>query len=1437
MFASSWLRQLQRRWFPRRAIRRAAVRRRVRLCLEPLEDRLTPSSYTVTDASDTAGSANDVTLRYAINQAVASGDQNAVINFDLPANTTLTLSQNDSSSANVYGPTAFVVNNAKITIDGSNAPGLVLNGNDALRLFAVTNTASLTLENLTVEGGLAQGGAGGSSRFGGGGGGGAGLGGAVYDDGGVFTAEGVTFTNNSAQGGAGGSLNSFGGQTVVTGGGGGGLGVAGQSGLAGGAGGTGGPSGGDGGNGGFGGGGGGAGSGGAVGGAGGFGGGGGGAAGGTGFNGGPASFGGPGGFGGAAGSGSFGNFSGTNPQGGGGGAGMGGALFANGGSLTLINDTFTANTAQGGSGGPGGSGAGLGGAVFTRNSTLTAQFDTFSSNSAAQGGTDVYVLSDGAGSQAKAALVDDILGQTDNSVSDFVANSINRGSAPDLSGSSNDLVRTNSGLPTSAVVSSADPLLAPLGNYGGPTDTLALLPGSPAIDAGTVISGVTTDARGVSRPQLSAPDLGAFESQGFKLTVSGGANQSTPVNTAFPNPLVVSVTPVDSVDPVVGGQLSFTAPTSGASAVLSPASPVTIAADGTGSVTATANGIAGSYNVTVNTAGALAPATFSLTNVGTNTIASNATATFNESSQNVTLSATVTSTTGVVNEGTVTFTVLQGSTVIGTAVTSDTVSNGQASVSYALPAGMSAGSYTIEAVYNPGADFLASSDVTHTLTVSAAATTTTASNVTAQLSSSDQFVTLTAQVSSGAGAVNEGTVTFTILQGTFPIGPATTSGTVSNGQASVSYPVFAFTSEGSYTIEAVYNPGADFTPSSDTTHTLTIGGASTATTASSATTTFSTRAQNVTLTAQVSSSFDGGGVSEGQVRFTVVNSSSGQTVGTAATGTVTSNGTASVSYGLPGGPLYTPVGSYTIEAAYYDIFGIYADSSGTNTLTVGAATTTTTASNATTTFSTSGQNVTLTAQVSSGAGVVNEGTVTFTVLQGSTVLGTATTSGTVSNGQASVSYALPAGAVAGSYTIEAVYNPGADFTGSSDTTQTLTVSPASTTVAASSATATFSDSAQNVTLTAQVSSGAGAVNEGTVTFTIRQGSTVLGSAVTSTTVSNGSASVSYALPAGMATGSYTIDAVYNPGTDFTGSSVTTHTLTVSFATTTTASNATATFSDSSQNVTLSATVSSAGAVNEGTVTFTVLQGSTVLGSATTSGTVRNGTASVSYALPAGAVAGSYTIEAVYNPGADFTASSDVTHTLTVSAAATTPILTVAPAAAAIQFISVTIVPNLFALNQTETIAVHVSGPGGIVNQGTVTFTVDGHSVSAAVNGNGDATASLTLPLLAAAFPQSITASFNGPDRLPATAMQTALWGLVDALLPAIDTFAADGSQSVQSYLFGLPLLDFLYSSSGRLTEVVFGPNWLSWDFSYYANGLTVVWLDGVLPVAVFTQPQ
>ena len=47
-----------------------------------------------------------------------------------------------------------------------------------------------------------------------------------------------------------------------------------------------------------------------------------------------------------------------------------------------------------------------------------------------------------------------------------------------------DLIGDGSNLASFSHALQGDPLLAPLGDYGGPTQTLALLPGSPAINAG-----------------------------------------------------------------------------------------------------------------------------------------------------------------------------------------------------------------------------------------------------------------------------------------------------------------------------------------------------------------------------------------------------------------------------------------------------------------------------------------------------------------------------------------------------------------------------------------------------------------------------------------------------------------------------------------------------------------------------------------------------------------------------------------------------------------------------------------------------------------------------------------------------------------------------------------------------------------------------------------
>jgi hypothetical protein len=57
----------------------------------------------------------------------------------------------------------------------------------------------------------------------------------------------------------------------------------------------------------------------------------------------------------------------------------------------------------------------------------------------------------------------------------------------------------------------ADLLLGSLGANGGPTETIPLLPGSPAIDAGDAQLCPPADQRGVVRPMGARCDIGAFE--------------------------------------------------------------------------------------------------------------------------------------------------------------------------------------------------------------------------------------------------------------------------------------------------------------------------------------------------------------------------------------------------------------------------------------------------------------------------------------------------------------------------------------------------------------------------------------------------------------------------------------------------------------------------------------------------------------------------------------------------------------------------------------------------------------------------------------------------------------------------------------------------------------------------------------------------------------
>lgn len=155
-----------------------------------------------------------------------------------------------------------------------------------------------------------------------------------------------------------------------------------------------------------------------------------------------------------------------------------------------------------------------------------------------------------------------------------------------------------------------DPLLAPLGNYGGPTRTLALLPGSAAIEAGNDGNCQDVDQRGIPRPQLSHCDSGAFESRGFTVLAYQGSKQSARCNTAFQYPLSVYVFSLYS-EPVEGGTISFTGPKTGAG--IKPQANVAVT-DGTATCRVSANTLCGKYRVAAGASGVESPFLFVLTN-------------------------------------------------------------------------------------------------------------------------------------------------------------------------------------------------------------------------------------------------------------------------------------------------------------------------------------------------------------------------------------------------------------------------------------------------------------------------------------------------------------------------------------------------------------------------------------------------------------------------------------------------------------------------------------------------------------------------------------------------------------------------------------------------------------------------------------------------------
>ena len=128
---------------------------------------------------------------------------------------------------------------------------------------------------------------------------------------------------------------------------------------------------------------------------------------------------------------------------------------------------------------------------------------------------------------------------TRGSVADDVSGALDASSAFNLIGSGTGASGISNGNQNNQVGTAnapIDPLLKPLANYGGPTSTRALQPGSPAVNAGEAATGLTTDGRGPGFPRVvgGKADIGAFElGAGNRAPSLNNATFSTSVNAPF----------------------------------------------------------------------------------------------------------------------------------------------------------------------------------------------------------------------------------------------------------------------------------------------------------------------------------------------------------------------------------------------------------------------------------------------------------------------------------------------------------------------------------------------------------------------------------------------------------------------------------------------------------------------------------------------------------------------------------------------------------------------------------------------------------------------------------------------------------------------------------------------------------------------------------------
>ena len=126
------------RFFRRSAPARTVPQLRTRLMVSPLEDRVTPATFTVSNALDSGtGSLRDAVTNA---NAVAGND---TIQFDttfFATPQTITLASGLSLTSDV-------------TIQGTTARNVVISGNNAFRIFTVAGTSPVVMNDITLQNG------------------------------------------------------------------------------------------------------------------------------------------------------------------------------------------------------------------------------------------------------------------------------------------------------------------------------------------------------------------------------------------------------------------------------------------------------------------------------------------------------------------------------------------------------------------------------------------------------------------------------------------------------------------------------------------------------------------------------------------------------------------------------------------------------------------------------------------------------------------------------------------------------------------------------------------------------------------------------------------------------------------------------------------------------------------------------------------------------------------------------------------------------------------------------------------------------------------------------------------------------------------------------------------------------------------------------------